>query len=71
MLMGPYEYSWRDINGIVQNSDADIARRLRVSRSGVSDFTSQYMEDRLQLLNKNLSNPDISSIMKEFDLTYV
>lgn len=70
MLMGPYEHSWRDINGIVENSDADIGRRLRLPKSRISHFTTRYIEERSQLLNKNLSNPDISSIMKEFDLTY-
>ena len=38
MFFGPYKDEWKDGNGIVQNSDRDIAERLNIPITVVAQF---------------------------------
>ena len=50
-FFGPYKNEWRDKNGIVDNSDTKIAKRLGLDTDRVSDYTSLILKNHINNLN--------------------
>jgi hypothetical protein len=53
MLFGPYEDEWYDENGIVDNTDVTIARRLNISRVSVAAYTNRLCHMHFNKINSN------------------
>lgn len=52
MFFGPYIDEWRLKNGIVDNSDATIAKRLNLSVTAVSGHTERICKDHFKMIEK-------------------
>ena len=48
MFFGPYEDEWRDSNGNVDNSDATIAKRLKLKKQTVSSMIAVMCENHFK-----------------------
>jgi len=54
MFWGPYKDSWKE-NGIVDNSDCTIAKRLNVKTVTVSQFLISNLTKKIVKFNENLN----------------
>ena len=46
MLLGPFNEDWYDFDGIVDNTDETISKRLNLSRPSVALFTTKLLKDK-------------------------
>lgn len=51
MFLGPYKDEWRDKNGIVDNTDVTIARRLKLPFHAVSFHTNRLCHELIKVVN--------------------
>ena len=71
MLMGPYEKEWYSSNGVVDNTDNTIRKRLKIKRTLVANYLNATTSHRANLLwdliVKNETSYNIKKAMQEFD----
>ena len=48
MFFGPYKQEWKDEKGFVDNTDATIARRLKVSERVVCSFINKIVKEHFR-----------------------
>lgn len=56
MFFGPYEPEWKDKNGIVDNSDVTIAKRMNLSSSSVAFHTNKLSEEHRKKVLKQINS---------------
>lgn len=50
-LYGPYLPEWRNNHGVVENTDAQIAKRMGLGTTTVSHFTNIHSQVRMEKFN--------------------
>ena len=60
MFYGPYKNHWRDKNGVVDNSDSTIAKRMNVKTATVAQFLISNLTKKVNDFNDYVNNKNKS-----------
>jgi hypothetical protein len=58
MFFGPYKPEWKDENGIVDNTDSTIAKRVNLSHGSVAFHTNKLSEEHYNNFLKQINSKD-------------
>lgn len=56
MFFGPYKDEWRDANGIVENADSDISKRLNIPKYAVIKYLILACNEYFKELDNERNN---------------